>query len=215
MSKGRPAQIIHLFSLTERSDIIMLMAKEETKVQVGGVTHKKRSRRVWLAMTTSAVLVVKRVVRALYRRKYVTLCVALVILLIAAASWNIHRQHEHDRKVKEMAIASNSSLNQAVKQPVPSDATEKVIHYSRIGQNFADSKDYKDALDAYLTADSYIKDRSAKATYSENMAIYSVYLQLGNKSGAHKYLQREIDRLKSDPNAAEGVKDLQKLEQQL
>jgi tetratricopeptide (TPR) repeat protein len=181
MSKGRPAQIIHLFSLTERSDIIMLMAKEETKVQVGGVTHKKRSRRVWLAMTTSAVLVVKRVVRALYRRKYVTLCVALVILLIAAASWNIHRQHD----------------------------------YSRIGQNFADSKDYKDALDAYLTADSYIKDRSAKATYSENMAIYSVYLQLGNKSGAHKYLQREIDRLKSDPNAAEGVKDLQKLEQQL
>jgi tetratricopeptide (TPR) repeat protein len=189
------------------------MATEDTKVHVGGATHNKRKSRFRFASGITAVA--GQVGRALYRRKYLTLCVSLVILLVVGVSWAAYRQREHDRQVKEKAIATNSLLKQALKQPVPSDNTEKVIHYSRIGQNFAYSKAYKDALDAYLTADTYIKDRSATASYSENMAIYSTYLQLGDRSNARKYLEREIDRLKNSPDAAEGVKELQKLEQQL
>jgi tetratricopeptide (TPR) repeat protein len=191
-----------LFYLTQRSDIIMLMAtvrkagkagnskkeseKEASDVHVGSVTRPKRGRRFWLVLTTVVILVVAG---------------GVATFLIVKNSGN-HQDTPSERALKR------------AQAPPPANIDKDSVYYANLAAAYENNKDYQQALDNYLKADSMRTQQMKDAGYTFNVAIANLYARLGQKDKAKQYYQLEIDRVSqgeyADQNKAyiEGIQKL-------
>lgn len=134
--------------------------------------------------------------------------VTLVVVVVATAVYFLTpKQITYD--TSSPAYARLTALQA---RPIPKDDREKVTYYSHIADAYSELGDHQKALDTMLKADTYIKNRTVEAGQSVNTAVARYYKQIGNKDKAREYYQREIDRIKGDPTAADNVEVIQAIE---
>lgn len=108
-------------------------------------------------------------------------------------------------------------VQQAEQAPLPVDDIEKVSYYANQASAYYDAGDFQKALEAYLKADSFIKNRDPKkgGTRSVYLGIGDSYAKLGDKEKAKEYYQKEIDRRKAKGSSESSISIIQKKKDEL
>lgn len=135
-------------------------------------------------------------------------------ILAGVLAWSAYSVLKTSYKVPyDTSSYRYTQLKTLLSEPVPASDSEKVTYYSNIAGVYEKLSDYPKAIEAMLKADSYIKDRSIENGQTVNIALARYYQARGDKGKAREYYQREIDRIKSDPEAAENAEVIKYIEQ--
>ena len=145
------------------------------------------------------------------RKKLIIVFLAVLVLITSGVIGYFEIRDNINQKniIQKNKEANNQWLQATVGKPIPEDDQAKFYYYQDLATGYADVGKYKEALEAMQKADALVKDRSATAPYSANLGMAYIYSNLGNKSKAKEFYQKEIDRIKSIPDNANVVQSIQ------
>jgi hypothetical protein len=148
-------------------------------------------------------------IRSLLKPSKKNLLLLGIVILIVGTGIGLVFNGKGTTRQRDKAVTEDIRSQGIINTKEPSGIADKIAYYSTMGDIYETHKDFKKALDAYLKADSYIRQGNF-SDQSANVAIARSYEALGNKSKAREYYQREIDRLSGTPDNQEVIEYLKK-----
>lgn len=145
------------------------------------------------------------------RRRWIVVIILLALVIAGAGAWLYLRDDAPGYvRVKDDGLTGTQRLvRDAQKEELPEDASEEVTYYTRLAAAYASDKQYQQALDTMLKADSLITDHSVGNGRSVNIAIAGYYEHLNDKSKALEYYKRELARAKTVSDNEDAIKAIQ------
>ncbi len=130
------------------------------------------------------------------KKVWVSVLVVIGVGLVVAGGLALyhHRQQVAETRAQQKAVVKN-----AQELDLGTEPASRVAYYANLGGSYQNAGEYDKALQAFLSADKAIQDRSVNGV-SVNLSIASVYRDLGDKQKAREYYDRELVRIKGTGN---------------